>query len=113
MSLMRLRNALAAGVIAAVSLPAPAAMAATPAMAVTPAVTATAATAARLPLASADAPSAPAAVPEPPPVDARPPGCGTASRKEFPIDTRIHGGPAAHHPGGGFEQWSVDLTNTT
>ncbi|MGW4200472.1 hypothetical protein [Streptomyces sp. NPDC004726] len=40
-------------------------------------------------------------------------GCSTAVGKDFPIDTRIHGGPSVHHPGGGFEEWSVDLTNTT
>ncbi|MFD9715605.1 hypothetical protein [Streptomyces sp. NPDC059076] len=44
---------------------------------------------------------------------ARQPRCGTPSGKDFPIGTRIHGGPMVHHPGGGFEQWSVDLTNST
>ncbi|MFD3439603.1 hypothetical protein ACFWU3_19075 [Streptomyces sp. NPDC058685] len=41
------------------------------------------------------------------------PTCGTVAAKSFPIDSRIHGGPPVHHPGGGFEQWSVDLANTT
>ncbi|MFI6286551.1 hypothetical protein ACIBCM_17660 [Streptomyces sp. NPDC051018] len=40
-------------------------------------------------------------------------GCGSAAGRDFPIDTRIHGGPSVHYPGGGFEHWSVDLTNTT
>ncbi|MFF0447396.1 hypothetical protein ACFYT4_13455 [Streptomyces sp. NPDC004609] len=39
--------------------------------------------------------------------------CGSATGRDFPIDTRIHGGPSVHYPGGGFEHWSVDLTNTT
>lgn len=41
------------------------------------------------------------------------PTCGAVAAKSFPIDSRIHGGPPVHHPGGGFEQWSVDLANTT
>jgi hypothetical protein len=41
------------------------------------------------------------------------PTCGKASDLDFPIDTRIHGGPAVHHPGGGFQEWSVELANTT
>ncbi|MFI1397705.1 hypothetical protein [Streptomyces sp. NPDC020681] len=48
----------------------------------------------------------------PPPED-RQPTCGKASDPEFPIDSRIHGGPTVHRPGGGLEQWSVDLANTT
>ncbi|MCM2392207.1 hypothetical protein [Streptomyces albipurpureus] len=44
---------------------------------------------------------------------ARQPRCGSASAKDFPIGTRIHGGPSAQRAGGGFAQWSVDLANTT
>ncbi|MCX4823344.1 hypothetical protein OG883_26365 [Streptomyces sp. NBC_01142] len=43
----------------------------------------------------------------------RQPTCGKASDPDFPIATRIHGGPAVQHPGGDSRQWSVDLTNTT
>ncbi|MFE3092581.1 hypothetical protein ACFXG1_02020 [Streptomyces sp. NPDC059248] len=42
-----------------------------------------------------------------------PAGCGSASGGAFPIGTRIVGGPDVHHPGGGFEAWGVELTNTT
>ncbi|MEU5975086.1 hypothetical protein [Streptomyces sp. NPDC047315] len=45
--------------------------------------------------------------------DRLPRGCGSAASADFPVDTRIHGGPTVHSPGRGFEQWSVDLTNTT
>lgn len=44
---------------------------------------------------------------------ARQPRCGDASAKDFPIGTRMHGGPPDLHPGGGFAQWSVELVNTT
>ncbi|MFF4230207.1 hypothetical protein [Streptomyces sp. NPDC001820] len=59
-------------------------------------------------------PSAAATRPAPPgkrPADQ--PTCGKAPDRDFPIDTRIHGGPPTHHAGGGFETWSVDLANTT
>lgn len=55
--------------------------------------------------------------PEPRPGPGRPkdqqPSCGKPSDTRFPIDTRIHGGPEVHHPGGDSRQWSVDLANTT
>ncbi|WP_434590045.1 LPXTG cell wall anchor domain-containing protein [Streptomyces sp. A5-4] len=41
------------------------------------------------------------------------PSCGDPSSAGFPIDTRIHGGPATYRPGHGFEAWYVDLANTT
>ncbi|QGZ49116.1 hypothetical protein GPZ77_12630 [Streptomyces sp. QHH-9511] len=44
---------------------------------------------------------------------AKPPTCGKASDPDFPIDTRIHGGPTAYVPGGGPRSFAVDLTNTT
>ncbi|MFJ8074736.1 hypothetical protein ACIQ7Q_12585 [Streptomyces sp. NPDC096176] len=43
----------------------------------------------------------------------RAPTCGKASDPDFPIKTRIHGGPASVRAGAGFRSWSVDLTNTT
>ncbi|MEU3598478.1 hypothetical protein ABZ714_07040 [Streptomyces sp. NPDC006798] len=42
-----------------------------------------------------------------------PVGCGSPSGGAFPIGTRIVGAPDVHHPGGGFESWGVELTNTT
>lgn len=41
------------------------------------------------------------------------PACGEATDPDFPIDTRIHGGPPAYVPGAGFRTFAVDLTNTT
>ncbi|MEU7582839.1 hypothetical protein AB0B50_35285 [Streptomyces sp. NPDC041068] len=41
------------------------------------------------------------------------PTCGPADSADFPIDTRIHQGPATYHPGGGYQHWTIDLTNTT
>ncbi|MEU0373581.1 hypothetical protein ABZ070_25595 [Streptomyces sp. NPDC006283] len=43
----------------------------------------------------------------------RAPTCGKASDPDFPIKTRIHGGPATVRAGAGSRPWSVDLTNTT
>ncbi|MFG3506326.1 hypothetical protein ACGF5F_12530 [Streptomyces sp. NPDC047821] len=43
----------------------------------------------------------------------RQPTCGSPSAADFPIRTRISGGPAAYRPGGGFHTWTVQLTNTT
>ncbi|MCX4908421.1 hypothetical protein [Streptomyces sp. NBC_00878] len=41
------------------------------------------------------------------------PTCAEPGDREFPLRTRIHGGPAAYDAGGGFRTWYVDLTNTT
>ncbi|MGW2018925.1 hypothetical protein [Streptomyces sp. NPDC001927] len=41
------------------------------------------------------------------------PTCGKATDRDFPIDTRIHGGPGRYVPGAGFRTFEVDLTNTT
>ncbi|MFK4064869.1 hypothetical protein [Streptomyces sp. NPDC029674] len=41
------------------------------------------------------------------------PTCADEDRAEFPIDTRIRRGPAAYRPGGGPQEWTVDLTNAT
>ncbi|WP_327162229.1 hypothetical protein [Streptomyces zaomyceticus] len=52
------------------------------------------------------APHAPA--PDPPA-----PACGTPTGSAFPLDTRIHGGPVDYPAGGSFQEWKLDLTNTT
>ncbi|MFD3912834.1 hypothetical protein [Streptomyces sp. NPDC058603] len=44
---------------------------------------------------------------------AREPRCGDVFDREFPIEARIHGGPAGFRPGGGPGAWYLDLTNTT
>lgn len=41
------------------------------------------------------------------------PACGDPEAAEFPIDTRIHGGPDTYASGGGYGTWFLDLTNTT
>ncbi|WP_392841080.1 hypothetical protein [Streptomyces sp. LN500] len=41
------------------------------------------------------------------------PTCGTPTAGDFPITTRIHGGPARYASGGGYGTWFLDLTNTT
>ncbi|MER5275155.1 hypothetical protein ABT025_05295 [Streptomyces sp. NPDC002809] len=41
------------------------------------------------------------------------PGCGDPGAADFPIDTRIHGGPDTYASGGGYGTWFLDLTNTT
>ena len=43
----------------------------------------------------------------------RQPGCGDPNADEFPIETRIHGGPDTYASGGGYGTWFLDLTNTT
>lgn len=43
----------------------------------------------------------------------RQPSCGRASDPDFPIDTRIHGGPDEYRSGGPPQTWSIDLTNST
>ncbi|GGL71310.1 hypothetical protein GCM10010129_13710 [Streptomyces fumigatiscleroticus] len=39
--------------------------------------------------------------------------CATADDRDFPVTTRIHGGPDTYRPGGGYGTWYLDLTNTT
>jgi hypothetical protein len=41
------------------------------------------------------------------------PGCAVSGEREFPVRTRIHGGPDAYDAGGGYRTWYIDLTNTT
>lgn len=113
------RNALAVGVTAATIAPAaltgPAATAATvTAHAAADAIARPAAgpaDAAPAPRADATRSTAPSSLPPPP--RERQPVCGEAASSDFPIETRIHGGPTVHRPGGGYEEWSVDLANTT
>ncbi|WP_432191309.1 hypothetical protein [Streptomyces sp. bgisy027] len=51
-----------------------------------------------------------------PPVHAEPPaalpGCASGAG-DFPLTTRLHGGPTSYAAGGGFGTWYLDLTNTT
>ncbi|WUU15253.1 hypothetical protein OG866_27690 [Streptomyces sp. NBC_00663] len=41
------------------------------------------------------------------------PTCDAPAPRAFPLATRIHGGPAAYVPGGGYRTWYLALTNTT
>jgi hypothetical protein len=41
------------------------------------------------------------------------PACGDPEANDFPISTRIRGGPDTYAPGGGYGTWFLDLTNTT
>ncbi|WP_322985051.1 hypothetical protein [Streptomyces sp. S584] len=41
------------------------------------------------------------------------PVCGEPDAEDFPIETRIHGGPDTYASGGGYGTWYLDLTNTT
>ncbi|MER7946632.1 hypothetical protein ABTY59_04450 [Streptomyces sp. NPDC096079] len=67
----------------------------------------TVATAVTAPLViAAPAPAVPA--PDPPA-----PSCGTPAAGGFPLDTRLHGGPDDYPAGGPFQDWNLDLTNTT
>ncbi|MGW8765023.1 hypothetical protein ACWGN5_21205 [Streptomyces sp. NPDC055815] len=54
-----------------------------------------------------------APVPAAPAPDPPAPSCGTPADGGFPLDTRIHGGPAGYPAGGPFQAWKLDLTNTT
>ncbi|MEV0091782.1 hypothetical protein [Streptomyces sp. NPDC050738] len=40
------------------------------------------------------------------------PVCGDTASTEFPVDTKIHGGPTTYNAGGGFKTWYIDMTNT-
>ncbi|MBC7272020.1 MAG: hypothetical protein H5T76_25485 [Streptomyces sp.] len=42
------------------------------------------------------------------------PGCTAApGARDFPLTTRIRGGPDTYQAGGGYGSWVIDLTNTT
>ncbi|MFJ7065433.1 hypothetical protein [Streptomyces sp. NPDC101115] len=78
------------------------------ALAVLATATATAAAVAVLPV-DAAAHAAHPRVPGPVAV----PSCGTADAADFPLRTRIHGGPEDYPAGGDLRTWQLDLTNTT
>ncbi|MEU1127231.1 hypothetical protein ABZ371_27520 [Streptomyces sp. NPDC005899] len=46
-------------------------------------------------------------------VTGRQAACGDPEGEDFPIDTRIHGGPDTYASGGGYGTWYLDLINTT
>ncbi|MGW7606328.1 hypothetical protein ACWGKW_03410 [Streptomyces sp. NPDC054766] len=41
------------------------------------------------------------------------PACVSSDTRDFPIKTRIHGGPDVYRAGGDSGTWYIDLTNTT
>ncbi|MGW0467509.1 hypothetical protein ACWDX6_19845 [Streptomyces sp. NPDC003027] len=106
---MRLRNALALGVTAATTGTAVLALATGPAAAASAPATVSAGPG---PGPGAGSSPGPGAGPGAERRDT-PPSCGKESDPDFPIDTRIKGGPTDYVPGGGFRNWSVELTNTT
>ncbi|MFD3517225.1 hypothetical protein [Streptomyces sp. NPDC058657] len=62
----------------------------------------------------AQAPVAMAAAPRHgPAADQQQPSCGDPRSTEFPLGTRVHGGPGTYQPGGDSAEWYVDLTNAT
>ncbi|MGW7411390.1 hypothetical protein [Streptomyces sp. NPDC054863] len=48
-----------------------------------------------------------------PRADQQQPSCGDPHSVDFPLGTRIHGGPGTYEPGGDSAEWYVDLTNDT
>lgn len=91
--------------------------AATPATPPAPALAAAASGPASASVTAASAAGAPAAVTAVTAVTAvaaeQQPACGDPEAADFPIDTRIHGGPDTYASGGGYGTWFLDLTNTT
>ncbi|MGW0422066.1 hypothetical protein [Streptomyces sp. NPDC003015] len=87
----------------------------------TPALLGLAAAAALTPAASAHAALTPAAPAAPARIPATPAAVGPApvgdscapTGRDFPLTTRIHGGPAVYEAGGDFGTWYLDLVNTT
>lgn len=59
------------------------------------------------------APAVAAAPADPVRAQAPAPTCGAAGDTDFPLATRIHGGPEEYPAGGELRTWSLDLTNTT
>ncbi|WP_310435157.1 hypothetical protein [Streptomyces sp. 3330] len=41
------------------------------------------------------------------------PSCAVPDGADFPLTTRLHGGPDSYRAGGGYGVWYLDLTNTT
>ncbi|MFG2624772.1 hypothetical protein [Streptomyces sp. NPDC048473] len=62
--------------------------------------------------ASAASSAAPVSKPDSTTADQQP-ACGDPEASDFPISTRIHGGPETYASGGGYGTWYLDLTNTT
>ncbi|MFJ1923739.1 hypothetical protein [Streptomyces sp. NPDC088131] len=91
--------------------------AATPATPLAPVLAASAAGPASASVSAASAAGAPVAVAAASAVTAvaaeQQPACGDPESADFPIDTRIHGGPDTYASGGGYGTWFLDLTNTT
>ncbi|MEU8886822.1 hypothetical protein [Streptomyces sp. NPDC048442] len=48
-----------------------------------------------------------------PRADQQQPSCGDPRSVDFPLGTRIHGGPGTYQPGGDSAEWYLDLTNDT
>ncbi|WP_240203908.1 hypothetical protein [Streptomyces actuosus] len=44
---------------------------------------------------------------------APPSGCAVSDSRNFPLTTRIHGGPDSYEAGGGHGTWQIELRNTT
>ncbi|WP_299527804.1 peptidase [uncultured Streptomyces sp.] len=63
-------------------------------------------------LGAAAAPAAPVRITTAVAADQQP-TCGDPAAVDFPIDTRIHGGPDTYASGGGYGVWYLDLVNTT
>jgi hypothetical protein len=98
---MRTRNALVLTAAAALVSPA----------AVSDPAAAAAVTSRTAPHAALSAQTVALAVPADPAASA--PTCGKATDPDFPIKTRIRGGPATVRAGSGFHTWSVELSNRT
>ncbi|WP_327297428.1 hypothetical protein [Streptomyces sp. NBC_01197] len=41
------------------------------------------------------------------------PACADRDGSAFPVEARIHGGPTSYVPGGAYDTWSLELTNTS
>ncbi|WP_405944564.1 hypothetical protein [Streptomyces sp. NBC_00932] len=41
------------------------------------------------------------------------PLCADRDGSAFPVEARIHGGPTSYVPGGAYDTWSLELTNTS
>ncbi|MFI0821566.1 hypothetical protein ACH4TX_39100 [Streptomyces sp. NPDC021098] len=41
------------------------------------------------------------------------PTCGDETASDFPVETRLHGGPDHYARGGGWQEWHLELRNTT
>ncbi|MBT2395533.1 hypothetical protein [Streptomyces sp. ISL-100] len=64
-------------------------------------------------VADAASPSLPALAMAPVPGADQEPSCGDPDSADFPIRTRLRGGPGTYEAGGGFRNWYLELTNAT